>query len=86
MALAALVQPYADTPYPNQRTVTTQLVQKLHHCIECCLVRRMTLAQTITLLESFGFQQTLTEIVWKQLEVQNPQFFSLYTQQLIAKG
>ena len=96
MALAALVQPYVDTPYPNQRTVTKQLVQKvclgtrllsfpelpfklpsygscsviyvclvllqLHHCIECCLVRRMTLTQTITLLESFGFQHTLTEI------------------------
>ncbi|DBA97204.1 hypothetical protein WJX77_009709 [Trebouxia sp. C0004] len=81
--------PCVTSPEPNFRTLdqahkalTLQLVQQIHYYIECCLLRGLDQAETTYVLQQLGLQPCLICIVWNQLELQNPQFFSVYTKRL----
>lgn len=68
----------------TQKAFTLQLVQQIHYYIECCLVRNLNLDETTCALQQLGVQPCLTNIVWKQLELQNPDFFCLYCKDLFV--
>ncbi|DBA70444.1 TPA: hypothetical protein ACH3X2_011853 [Trebouxia sp. C0005] len=88
MAWPAVTSPESNFATPDQahKALTLQLVHQIHYWIECCLLRGLDQAETTCVLQQqLGLQPCLTRIVWNQLEVQNPQFFSLYSKGSVIK-
>jgi uncharacterized protein (TIGR01589 family) len=53
-------------------------VSRVHHAIERCLTNYLTLEETAAVLQSLGVVSAFTQLVWRQLEAQNPSFFQTY--------
>lgn len=87
MAWPSVLSPESNFATLDQahKALTLQLVQQIHYWIECCLLRGLDQAETTCVLQQLGLQPCLTRIVWNQLELQNPQFFSVYSKGSVIK-
>lgn len=74
-----------DLPSPPAARDAVEYVQGLHMALEHCILRRLTLEQSVDCLCEVGWHPRLCRRVWAELAAQNRSFFAEYERQCLVQ-
>lgn len=72
-------------PSPPRECTATEYIHGLHAAIEHCIVRRLTLEQSVDSLYEVGWHPQLCRRIWAELVAQNRSFFAQYESECLAQ-